>query len=55
MTMHRFRKLFLPKLTLDEIHSPLARHFGLNAEELDFIINFYVKYRMGAELEDILE
>jgi len=25
---------------------------GLAAEELDFIINYDVKYRMGAELEE---
>ncbi len=27
---------------------PLAGHYGLSDEELDFIINYDVKYRMGA-------
>jgi tRNA1(Val) A37 N6-methylase TrmN6 len=40
------------KSTIDEIDRALARHYGLTAEELDFIINYDVKYRMGAELED---
>ena len=39
-----------------EIDRPLARHYGLSpaGEELDFIINYDVKYRMGAsaEMED---
>lgn len=30
----------------------LARHCGLTAEELDFIINYDVKYRMGASAEE---
>jgi hypothetical protein len=30
----------------------LARHYGLTAEELDFIINYDIKYRMGSELEE---
>ena len=33
------------------IKSPLfslARHYGLSDEELDFIINYDVKYRIGA-------
>jgi len=34
--------------TIDGI---LARRYGLSDEELDFIINYDVKYRMGAELE----
>jgi hypothetical protein len=35
--------------------SVLPRHYGLTDEELDFIINYDVKYRMGAELEDKVE
>ncbi|MBM3146005.1 MAG: SAM-dependent methyltransferase, partial [Chloroflexi bacterium] len=34
---------------IDEIDRALARHYGLSDEELDFIINYDVKYRMGAE------
>lgn len=26
----------------------MAHHYGLSEEELDFIINYDVKYRMGA-------
>jgi hypothetical protein len=33
---------------IDEIDRALARHYGLSDEELDFIINYDVKYRMGA-------
>ena len=35
----------------DEIDRALARHYGLSDEELDFIINYDVKYRMGASAE----
>ncbi len=41
----------LSKSTIDEIDRALAGHYGLSDEELDFIINYDVKYRMGAELE----
>jgi hypothetical protein len=27
----------------------LARHYGFTDEELDFIINYGIKYRMGRE------
>jgi tRNA1(Val) A37 N6-methylase TrmN6 len=36
------------KPIMDEIDRALARHYGLSDEELDFIINYDVKYRMGA-------
>jgi hypothetical protein len=29
----------------------LAAHYGLTEEELDFIINYDIKYRMGREEE----
>ena len=29
----------------------LARHYGFTAEELDFIINYDIKYRLGADSE----
>jgi hypothetical protein len=29
----------------------LAQHYGFTQEELDFIINYDIKYRMGKELE----
>lgn len=41
-------KIITAKPIIDEIDRALARHYGLSAEELDFIINYDVKYRMGA-------
>ena len=37
--------LFKP--IMGEIDHALAHHYGLSDEELDFIINYDVKYRMG--------
>lgn len=38
------------KPIMDEIDRVLARHYGFTDEELDFIINYDIKYRMGDEL-----
>lgn len=38
------------KLIIDEIDKVLAKHYGFTEEELDFIINYDIKYRMGDEL-----
>jgi hypothetical protein len=35
------------KPLIDEIDRVLARHYGFTDEELDFIINYDIKYRMG--------
>ncbi len=35
------------KPIIDEIDRVLAKHYGFNDEELDFIINYDIKYRMG--------
>ena len=40
----------LSKPIIDEIDKVLARHYGFTEEELDFIINYDIKYRMGDEL-----
>jgi len=40
----------LSKSIIDEIDTILARHYGFTEEELDFIINYDIKYRMGKEL-----
>ncbi len=43
---------FTPKLAkpiIDEIDRVLAKHYGFTEEELDFIINYDIKYRMGRE------
>ena len=37
----------LSKPIIDEIDRVLAQHYGFTAEELDFIINYDIKYRMG--------
>lgn len=39
------------KPIIDEIDTALAEHYGFTEEELDFIINYDIKYRMGKELE----
>ena len=41
---------FYPKYSkpiIDEIDRVLAKHYGFTGEELDFIINYDIKYRMG--------
>ena len=37
------------KPIIDEIDRGLAQHYGLTDEELDFIINYDIKYRMGRD------
>lgn len=46
---------FFPKKSkpiIDEIDKVLAKHYGFTDEELDFIINYDIKYRMGDELSE---
>ena len=46
---------FYPKLSkpiIDEIDRVLARHYGFTDEELEFIINYDIKYRMGKTSAD---
>ena len=46
---------YYPKLSkkyIDEIDKVLAKHYGFTEEELDFIINYDIKYRMGDELDN---
>jgi hypothetical protein len=42
----------LSKPVIDEIDRVLARHYGFTDEELDYIINYDIKYRLGAEDAD---
>jgi len=45
---------FYPRLSkpiIDKIDRVLAEHYGFTDEELDFIINYDIKYRMGDSLE----
>ncbi|MCX6880525.1 MAG: Eco57I restriction-modification methylase domain-containing protein, partial [Verrucomicrobia bacterium] len=47
-------KQFFPvqsKPILDEIDTVLACHYGFTAEELDFILNYDIKYRLGRSTE----
>jgi len=53
-TGHIIYEEFYPRLSksiIDEIDKVLAQHYGFSEEELDFIINYDIKYRMGRELD----
>lgn len=50
-TSYAFQKK-VSKPIIDEIDKVLAQHYGLTDEELDFIINYDIKYRMGSELDN---
>jgi hypothetical protein len=39
----------ISKPIIDEIDRVLARHYGFTDEELDFIINYDLKYRLGRD------
>jgi hypothetical protein len=41
------------KTIIDQIDKLLAKHFGLNAEELDYIINFDYRFRLGDPDDDL--
>lgn len=43
-------KISKSKLIIDKIDILLAKYYGFTEEELDFIINYDIKYRMGDEL-----
>lgn len=48
-------QVFQPKTTIpisNKIDHALAKHYGFTEEELDFIINYDIKYRMGDELNE---
>ena len=45
-------KIVKSKPIIDEIDTVLAKHYGFTEEELDFIINYDIKYRMGDELDN---
>jgi len=48
---HLKSELTIAKPLLDEIDRLLAAHYGFTDEELDFIINYDIKYRMGRDAE----
>ena len=39
------------KPTSDKIDTAFAEHYNFTNEELDFILNYDIKYRIGKELE----
>ena len=39
------------KPIIDEIDRGLVRHYGFTAAELDFIIHYDIKYRLGKDAE----
>jgi hypothetical protein len=39
------------KTVVDEIDRVLAQHYGFTVEELDFLINYDINYRMGRDAE----
>jgi len=39
------------KEQIEAIDKVLAKHYGFTEAELDFIINYDIKYRMAKELE----
>ncbi len=45
-------KIQKSKPILDDIDRVLARHYGFTVEELDFILNYDIKYRLGRDTED---
>ena len=45
-------KIQKSKLLIDEIDIALAKHYRFTAEELDYINNYDIKYRMGSGMED---
>jgi len=42
----------LSKEIINSIDVALYKHYGFTEEELDFIINYDIKYRMGDELNE---
>jgi hypothetical protein len=43
------------KVIIDEIDNILGKYYGFTDEELDFILNYNIKYRMGNELENYVK
>jgi hypothetical protein len=48
-------RMGLSKTLLDQIDTVLARYYDFNDEELEFIINYDIKYRLGKENEKFAE
>lgn len=55
LTGHIKYQEFYPRLsksTIDKIDRVLAKHYGFADEEMDFILNYDIKYRMGRDNEE---
>ena len=44
-------KIQKSKTLIDEIDAALAKHYDFTTEELDYIVNYDIKYRMGSGME----
>jgi len=51
-TLWASRRPSLSKPIIDEIDRTLAAHYGFTPEELDFIVDYDIKYRLGREADD---
>ena len=40
------------KSIIDEVDRALAHHYGFSDDELDFIVNYAIRYRMGGNALD---
>jgi len=45
-------KIQKTKLIIDEINRAIAHHYGFTDEEVDFIMNYDIKYLMGADADN---
>ena len=45
-------KIQKSKPVIDEIDRALAKHYGFTAEELDFLVNYDIKYRLGSDSDE---
>jgi hypothetical protein len=43
------------KSIIDEIDRVLAKYYGFSDEELDYVINYDIKYRLGADFDEAAE
>ena len=55
MTQVQSFKIQMSKPIIDEIDTILAKPYGFTDEELDFIINYDIKYRMGVADDENIE
>ena len=37
---------------IDELDRALAKHYSFSVEELDFVMNYEIKYRLGREEDE---